>query len=730
MTFLNPLALFGLLAAAIPILLHLFNLRKLRTIEFSTLSFLKELQKTRIRRLKLRQILLLILRTLVVVMIVLAFGRPTLRGSLAGSVDRQAKTTALFIIDDSNSMTTSDGQGELLKQARQSAKEAVSLFQDGDEVFLLRLSSLARDISANESGIRDFGLLKKNIDEIKPSAIRQPLEKALRMGARLLTSSVNFNKEAYLFSDFQQGVVTTDDELPNTPEKLFPPETRFYLVPFGDRTLHNFGIESVDVPSAILERGKPFSVQARIGNYSGNDAQDHVVSVFLNGTRVAERSADLPRNSTVPVVFSVPADAVGYIEGFVELEDDDVDYDNRRYFGIFIPDRINALLVGTNETTRYPRLALSTLPSAIGSALIFEEVRPERLSSVEIRRANVVILTTSQGFSSAQISELSSFVKSGGGLILFPAQRLEPGTFNEQMASGLGAAAVTGVDSSVSVDGKPRSFVEFEKAELRHPLFEGIFESGDNHSTPATLPTRPTPPRQLESPRIRISARFAPSAQSTPVITMTNGAPFLIERQAGAGRLLIYAVSPTNEWSDFPSRGLFVPLLLRSVRYLAHQALYAQEVVSGSEVILRSSAGLTGPWTIHTPLRHDIAVTPSQQLFPQLFRFSETDEPGIYTLFAKDAPVQKFVVNLDFRESLIARASSEDLERSLQRVGIQSSAVHEAAKADELKSAVLESRFGTELWKHCLVVALLLAVIELLVARTSKKETILPKDHD
>ena len=70
MTFLNPIALIGLLAAGIPILLHMFNLRKLKTIEFSTLSFLKELQKTKIRRLKLRQLLLLLLRTLLVVFMV------------------------------------------------------------------------------------------------------------------------------------------------------------------------------------------------------------------------------------------------------------------------------------------------------------------------------------------------------------------------------------------------------------------------------------------------------------------------------------------------------------------------------------------------------------------------------------------------------------------------------------------------------------------------------------
>ena len=70
MTFLNPAVLIGLAAASIPILIHLLNLRKLKTIEFSTLIFLRELQKNKIRRVKLKQLLLLALLVLIILMIV------------------------------------------------------------------------------------------------------------------------------------------------------------------------------------------------------------------------------------------------------------------------------------------------------------------------------------------------------------------------------------------------------------------------------------------------------------------------------------------------------------------------------------------------------------------------------------------------------------------------------------------------------------------------------------
>src|SRR5262249_24336350 len=112
MTFLNPLVLFGLAAAAIPVILHLLNLRKLRVIEFSTLTFLQELQQSKIRRLKPRQLLLLLLRTLLVISIVLAFARPALRGTMLGNFGSHANSTVVYILDDSFSEGASDEHGE------------------------------------------------------------------------------------------------------------------------------------------------------------------------------------------------------------------------------------------------------------------------------------------------------------------------------------------------------------------------------------------------------------------------------------------------------------------------------------------------------------------------------------------------------------------------------------------------------------------------------------------
>ncbi len=730
MTFLNPLALFGLLAAAVPILLHLLNLRKLRTVEFSTLAFLKELQKTRIRRLKLRQILLLILRTLLILLIVIAFARPTLRGPLIGNTGSHARTSAVFVIDDSYSMTVGNEQGELLKQAKQAAENVNRLFTEGDEIFLVRLSARAASGQEHDVATRDFGLLRKNIDEIGPSPIRRSLEDALRIASRLLATTRNFSKEVYVFSDFQQGVLSDGTAETATKEKLFSSEVRFFFLPFWKPAVQNFGVESVTIPSSILERDKPFVIQAQIGNFSGAGVQNHVVGVFLNGTRVAERSIDLPQKSSVPVEFSVAADTVGYVQGFVEIEDDDFPYDNRRYFVLQIPDQIRVLLVGEAQDVQYPKLALATRTSEAESALTLSEISPERLNSTLIRRSDVIILCTSRGVSSSQIAELRAFVMDGGGLAVFPGAQLDANGFNAQLASGLGLPLCIGVDHSSAPVAETASYTEFDKVELRHPIFEGMFESPSvSRSTHAPASTL-EPDQRIESPRIRSSARFVLTPQSNPIITLTNGGSFLTEHSMGSGRIFLFAVPTTTEWSDFPLKGLFVPLIHRTVLYLAHQQARTGDVLPGSEIVIRSGTVTSDLWTIRNPQGVEVTAVPTRQSIQRILHFAATDQLGLYEVDANTTVLQKFVVNLDSRESQMAKATPAQMSTFLTRLGIDGDAVHTVSQTSDLERSVLESRFGVELWKYFLLLALVVGIIEVLVARTTKREIGAGAEHD
>src|ERR1700733_1841241 len=145
MNFLNPLFLFGLAASSLPVLFHLFAKKRSRRVEFSSLRFLQKLEKTSMRAVKIRQLLLLIIRTLLVTAIVLAFARPALRGYLGSFFgSSHANTSMVFLLDNSASMSRSDERGELLKQSKDAASTIAGMLGAGDDATVIPLAAIER----------------------------------------------------------------------------------------------------------------------------------------------------------------------------------------------------------------------------------------------------------------------------------------------------------------------------------------------------------------------------------------------------------------------------------------------------------------------------------------------------------------------------------------------------------------------------------------------------------
>ena len=719
MTFLNPLVLFGLIAAGIPILLHLLNLRKLKTVEFSTLTFLKELQKTKIRRLKIRQLLLLALRTLLVVFIVAAFSRPTLKGSFPSGFGDHAKTTAVVILDDSQSMTANDSHGERLRGAQDAALKILDALKEGDEFCLLKLSDVHSGDHELPAPSRDFSVVRSMIKSVKPSFLHRTIEDALRYAARLTAASKNFNKEVYVISDFQAGSVETHSG-PAQPENLYGPDVHFFLIPIAQRSLLNVGITSVSIPNALFEPEKPFTVKIGLENFSDKPIKDHLLSIFLNGERVTQKGVDLLPGKAVETEFSVTARKTGFIDGMVELEDDDLEFDNRRSFTLYIPEQVHVLLLGRQSDLQYVLLALSTVQTGGNAELVVQESGTDRFSANQLARTDVVILANTAELSVGQLDRLHSFVEEGGGLILFPGTQLTPQAYNRLFASIFRTPAMVGVEST-NVN-ETISPLEFDKVDFRHPLFSGMFETESMSPGPADKSRAQSRQRTLESPAVTTWVRYTLSAQSTAIISLSNGVPFLIEQKIGQGKILLVGVSATVDWSDFPLKGVFVPLLHRSVSYLAQEQSSQQSVLVGEEASVRVPPLVSGRLSILDPTHQEILLKPTDVTARGTVRFGGTVTPGIYAVRSGNTILQKFSVNMDPHESDSRATDESTRDRVFKRVGTNPSSVRIVQEPQEIARAVLESRYGAELWKYCLMIALVLALAEMFIARDSRNE--------
>src|SRR4249920_802699 len=163
MGFLNAAFLVGLVAAAVPIIIHLLNRRRVKRVKFSSLEFLDEVNKQRMRRINLQRILILILRTLAILALVFAFARPTLRSGLlfAGSVPKNV----VVCLDASFSMGVAMESGIAFDAAKKIANDVVDEAGSSDVINVVAFAKNAEALL--EQGTRNKGVVKGTIERVE-----------------------------------------------------------------------------------------------------------------------------------------------------------------------------------------------------------------------------------------------------------------------------------------------------------------------------------------------------------------------------------------------------------------------------------------------------------------------------------------------------------------------------------------------------------------------------------
>ncbi|MBX3045066.1 MAG: BatA and WFA domain-containing protein [Candidatus Kapabacteria bacterium] len=694
MNFLNPLVLIGLFAAAIPVLLHLLNLRKLKTVEFSSLKFLKELQKTQIRKLKLKQILLLILRTLLIIFAVLAFARPTIPGSIP-YFESYAKTSAVIIIDNSFSMDISDEFGSRFNQAKTAAANIIKNFSDGDEVAVLSMSG---EKYAAPSYSRNFDYILQQINSIKISNIPANLNQSLRFASALASDASNLNKEIYIISDAQSNIF---DIINNDTVRLQSVFTSAVIVPVGLNSkadLQNLSIDSVSLISSIFEQDKQVETEVFIRNGSKNTIKDVVVSLEFDNKPVAQRSADIASGETISFLIAAAPSKSGPIKATARLENDIQNLDNYRYFGFNIPPKPRLLICGNNTFGSFLGIALSTFYKDENiNNLIF--TNSNQLSSEDFINYDAIIIADGN-ISKANLSRIKQYIFAGGSVLMFANEDTDFKDLSYFLKEvGIGAI-------------KKRNFsanepAEFQNVDKSHPVFDGVFDDKPGIS-------------QIESPRIYKSM---PAESGLALISMPGGA-FLSEARKNDGKILYIAVSQENDWSTLPLTGIYPTLIYRSVLYLTSSEDKSVDIKSGESLIFRIPNRFqnSSDFKIVDPNGNEFFHSAVSLPQGKVISFENLIIPGVYfVLDESDKYVAQIAVNIDETESLLLPLNKENIKSELSE-RLPETNIEIEDNIQQLAAGISRIRTGTELWQIFILLALIAAISEMIVQRVSKNE--------
>ncbi len=682
--FLNTAILAAAAAALLPFLLHMFSKRKVKVVPFSSIAYLKAMQKNQVRAIKIKQLLLLVIRTLIVLAIVMAFARPATTGGYLGS---HASVSAVIIIDNSASMGFAATDGLLFEMAKKKALDIIDMFGPSDEVSVIATNGLyATPTSENAFGNAETA--RSILDDAELTDSKSDIGKQFSSATQLLEVRTNLNREVYIISDFQQSGLGS---LPETNVS----DIKTFLVDIIEGELANNGIIDIDLGNQLIEVGTEFPVTAEIKSFYSEGQEDVLVSLYLDGQRVSQDGIRLNSGEAGSILFPLMVTTPGYHSGAIVLSDDDLLVDNIRHFSFYIPDNFNIMIVGAQEMdARLVNLALAP-DEKLRRHWSVTRVSYQRLASARLSEYDVIVLINNTSLPSGDVNRLKNYVRNGGGLFVNVGQKADSAAFNNQFSELTGITLTSEFPRQFSRSG----FYVMHEFDLEHPVFSIFagedFESGPSFKTYAIVRSKlfgETPPRIL--------ARFS------------DGSPAISAGKYGRGRVMYMGCDLNPDISDISLHPLFVPFLVRSSEYLS------SGFTAGSDVIVTGDApgraigkdfSISNEFTLIMPdsSRRIVAAEIVDDI--KTIACGQLDLSGIYHIMNGNTESDRMAVNIPAEEGDLYRSDWSQLESRFGASRMPSSV--------ELAGFIAEQRFGRELWHYFIIGAIILMMLEMIIAR-------------
>ncbi|NQS98883.1 MAG: BatA domain-containing protein [candidate division Zixibacteria bacterium] len=673
MTFINAGILAALGAMALPLLIHLFNRQRHRDVDFSTLKFLKLLERERMRKVRLTEWLLLILRTAAVGAIVFAFARPAIQ-KMWGFLPGEADTIAVLMVDNSLSSQVVGPWGSAISEERRRAVEALDIFVNADRVAIISAAEPARSVNKMPLPGGDERL-RRAIFELETSDAAVDWRTAFQEGMEFLRNADQPNKEIYLFSTFYSGDAELDSALADLPEQV-----RVFLVSAGLERSDNLAILSVELETQIIQVGGAVTFSVTAGNFSGESCEEVPISVYLGGERVASTDLNIPPLGETVASFKVIPKEGGFISGRVKLEAEDaLTADNSRYFSFYAPDRIDVYLAGDSAEVADVSLALA--PASDRDYAIEPQILKSVAELGEYPSADVVFLVGSERLSPFEAGMLGRLLERGGGVLISPSEKINPAAVNREFLQPLGAPQL---GDFISGSEATWSLIDYQ-----HPIFAGVF--GDSGA--------------LESPIFHRRFKLM-GVGGSDIIGFRGGDAYLKEVPIGGGTMLIFAAGFSDYWGDIAYRGIFAPLMHRAAEYLGSKGMDKKYSLTAGKAIEYFSKHLKEPFEILKPDGSLIELLSKPGGNSVKLTYEATGASGIYRLMRGDEIESMFAVNPSVEANPLHRIIKDEYPAELQIAG-----------NTNLADAILSGRLGDELWRVFLLIGIGCLALESLIVR-------------
>lgn len=729
MGFIQALFLAGTATFALPVIIHLIFRTRKKHLVFSSLRFLKESMLRESRRLRLRDLILLLLRCAACILIALAFSRPYRHGQVLAGADGTPREDLVIVLDDSPSLDAQESTRPRWEDAQKTARGECQARKPGDRVALVLGSDPGRpeiELSAN------FGAVLSALQRKKPSSRRGDLAQALRTGLGLLADSTAPRRRVLVISDWQANQVDRGvwaeiaDEVSSANRRvvveLSPPSEK---VP---GRLNNIAVSDIRARSDVWIEGRPVRFAVRIHNHGQGEVPDLAVRLVVNGKVEGQRTVGLGPFGGTEIELGARFDGPGPVSGHVEIDAHDAfPEDDQRHFAMQLRDSVKVVVIEDSlretevffDQSYYLRMALdpgargegATVKPSTKSYIQVVSLPVSELTPTSYKNAEAIFMVGVSRMPDATLATLEEAVRGGRNLVMFLGRsdgEMPRTWYNDKMwknGAGLLPARLAAPYQGDLLEGKYNGLDAF-KAD--HPIFK-VF-AGENERDLRL-------PKYLRSQRI-VAEELGVGAPKRPagevLASFNDGSPFLVERPLGKGMILTFAFCPRPERdTDLPKRKAFVPLIHQVVRYLLGvEENGRRNLLAGDEIRLLD-AGVAPDANVAIkrppPIKDELALMGADSV--------TADQIGVYEgTYRRGEIVEKalWAANLDPMESDLNVEEIDGL-----RTLFPSNQKGEQGLAED--GPTLKHQSPEELkaqahdWRYFLVAALLCLLLEVLI---------------
>jgi hypothetical protein len=714
MTFLNAALIAGMAAVAIPIIIHLFHRSKFKIVPWGAMHLLEAVLRKNTKRLKLEQLILLLIRCSIPVALALCMARPVIRG--LDPLLKNNKVSTVLIIDNSYSMEAGGPANSNFQQAKEAARQIVDNLVPGSDVAIVQMAGGASMLL--DDATFDLDRVRGELGRMRGGFGAATVPDAFQVVRAIQPRLNHLNREVIVLSDFQK--VTWSEVGGLSPaersriagqlaEGKMPPRLTFFHV--GKEVTDNISVDKLHFNREILGVGQQLRLRADIQNHGEGDYRDMRVVFKVDGKERSVSQTSLGPREKGQVLFTHTFDTSGSHVLEVVAEGDPLIADNFMMASLPVWDRLPVLLVSGDMNpeplmgeTDFIEIALRPFGNAkveLADLVATRTVDAREVDAKMLAESRVVVLANVSQLSDVQLKALENFVREGGGVLVFPGNRINSGWYNTTLSSGgKGLLPLPITQLSGSVNSGTRATIVSQHYE--HPALDMFNDPRNGNLSEADI--------RLWYKMREDTGRSGDTGIAV-LARLDTGDPFLVEKKFGEGRVIECAVPCDAEWSNLPARPFYLPLMQQLVTYLASKVYPPRNVDVGKPLVAFLPAADAGRKAVLTdPEGKAREIVIAAKGTRAVAEFGETQRPGLYVLDAPNNNRIHFVVNVDRKESDLAQLSDGDVQAVAKAMGASV-----VKNFNDYRSLDQQRRFGQEIWQLLLGAMVGLVFLEMLL---------------